>query len=42
MFRNFLRGKLSEDVPASILRKHRNVTFILDERAASKLKNKKT
>ena len=37
-----IEGKLSEDVPASILRKHRNVTFILDERAASKLKNEKT
>ncbi len=35
-------GKLSEEIPASILRKHKDVTFILDKKAASKLKNKKT
>ena len=37
-----LHGKISEEVPASLLRKHQDVTFILDEKAASKLKNKKT
>lgn len=32
-----LRGKISEDVPASILRKHKDTTFILDKKAAGKL-----
>ena len=37
-----LEEKISEEIPASILRKHKDVTFVLDEEAASKLKNKKT
>ena len=34
-----LEGPISEDCPASILRTHPNVTFIIDEDAASLLKN---
>lgn len=34
---NALNGPISEDVPASILRTHPDITFILDEGAASKL-----
>ncbi len=37
-----LEGKINEEIPASILRKHKDVTFVLDKDAASKLKNKKT
>ncbi len=37
-----LEEKITEKVPASFLRKHKDVTFILDKKAASKLKNKKT
>jgi glucosamine-6-phosphate deaminase len=36
-----IEGKITEKVPASILRKHKDVTFILDEKVASKLKHKK-
>lgn len=32
-----LKEKISEDVPASVLRKHKDATFILDKEAASKL-----
>ncbi len=32
-----VRGKITEKVPASILRKHRNSIFIIDRKAASKL-----
>ncbi len=34
---NAINGPITEDVPASILQKHKDVTFILDEAAASKL-----
>ena len=34
---NAINGPVIEDVPASILQKHKDVTFILDEAAASKL-----
>lgn len=34
---NAVNGPVTEDVPASILQKHDNVIFILDEAAASKL-----
>ncbi|NTU98435.1 glucosamine-6-phosphate deaminase [Candidatus Falkowbacteria bacterium] len=36
-----LSGKITEDVPASILQRHLNLTVILDEEAASALKKKK-
>ncbi|MDD5700037.1 MAG: glucosamine-6-phosphate deaminase [Candidatus Nanoarchaeia archaeon] len=32
-----LRGDVTEDVPASVLRKHKDAAFILDKAAASKL-----
>ena len=32
-----VRGKIYEKVPASILKKHKDVTFIIDKEAASKL-----
>ena len=32
-----LNGKINEKVPASILQKHKDATFILDKKAASKL-----
>lgn len=32
-----VNGKVTEDVPASVLQKHDNVVFIIDEAAASKL-----
>jgi len=32
-----VKGKISEEIPASILRKHRDATFILDKSAAGKL-----
>ncbi len=32
-----LHGMISEDVPASVLQKHRNVVFILDKKAARQL-----
>lgn len=35
--KDMLEGEISEDCPASILRKHDNVTVILDAAAASKL-----
>lgn len=35
-----IEGPVTTDVPASILQKHDNVTFILDEAAASKLSQK--
>lgn len=34
---NALNGEITEDVPASILQKHNDVVFIIDEAAASKL-----
>ena len=34
---NAVNGDITEDVPASILQKHADVVFILDEAAASKL-----
>lgn len=34
---NAVNGPITEDVPASILQKHKDVIFILDEAAASKL-----
>ena len=34
---NAVNGDITEDVPASILQKHDNVVFIIDEAAASKL-----
>lgn len=34
---NALNGEITEDVPASILKKHNDVVFIIDEAAASKL-----
>lgn len=34
---NAINGPVTEDVPASILQKHKDVVFILDEAAASKL-----
>lgn len=34
---NSINGPVTEDVPASILQKHKDVVFILDEAAASKL-----
>jgi glucosamine-6-phosphate deaminase len=40
--RSSLEGPVTEDVPASILQKHRNVTVILDEGAASGLAKKDT
>lgn len=36
-----IEGKIISKVPASFLRKHKDVTFILDKKAAKKLKNKK-
>ena len=33
-----LRGEINPKVPASILRRHKNVKFILDKRAGGKLK----
>lgn len=33
--RRTLKGKISKQVPASILRKHKNTTFILDKQASS-------
>lgn len=33
-----LQGKITEKVPASVLRKHSNLTVISDEEAANKLK----
>ena len=35
---NTINGPVTEDVPASILQNHKDVVFILDEAAASKLK----
>ena len=35
---NTINGPVTEDVPASILQNHKDVVFILDEEAASKLK----
>lgn len=35
--KDMLEGEINEDCPASILRKHDNVTVILDQAAASKL-----
>ena len=34
---NAVNGPVTEDVPASILQKHKDVVFIVDEDAASKL-----
>lgn len=34
---NAINGPITEDVPASILQKHKDVTFILDKAAASRL-----
>ena len=34
-----LEGPITEEIPASILRAHPNVTFILDEEAAALLEN---
>ncbi|MBM3249089.1 MAG: glucosamine-6-phosphate deaminase [Candidatus Omnitrophica bacterium] len=36
----FIEGQPSEEISASALQKHKNVTIILDKEAASKLKNK--
>lgn len=35
---NTINGPVTEDVPASVLQNHKDVVFILDEAAASKLK----
>ena len=32
-----LKGKIGEEVPASFLRKHKNVTIIIDKKAGSLL-----
>lgn len=37
---NTLEGPVTEEVPASILQKHQDVVFIIDEAAASQLENK--
>ena len=33
-----INGKITKEVPASILKKHKDVIFIIDEKAAGKLK----
>ena len=38
--RNMIEGPITENVPASFLQKHKNVTIIIDKAAASLLKNK--
>lgn len=32
-----INGKITTEIPASVLRKHRNITFIMDKKAAKKL-----
>jgi len=36
--RKAVKGEISEEVPASFLRKHKDVTLIIDKSAAGKLK----
>ncbi len=36
-----VEGPVTEDVPASLLQKHPNCTFIIDSLAAGKLKNRR-
>ncbi|MCY6484178.1 glucosamine-6-phosphate deaminase [Clostridium aestuarii] len=40
VIKNAIEGKITPTVPASILQLHTNVTFIIDEAAASKLESK--
>ena len=39
IMKKVLEGPITEEIPASILRTHPNITFILDEEAAALLEN---